>query len=322
MPDFTIHLDDPQDAIENLRRAGGMGLAAQIEAQLPTAPVEEPTEFGSIVAARVDAHWEQVQWHVSPMNGKHYWESEFGAVGLWSELRDVEVLRVGIGEPAPSADGVVLSTLKLAEIRMFGTVDGDLLSDESELPVGELRRLLWTEDADGITPWENDAGLPAPSPAEAVEADEDTCICSGRILPFPEIDPECPEHGTKPEPSPVQVEAEPLVVGDRILSDDEQSSVPADYFRVDPALAEDPIEALVQAFVADWFWPGTTKPDGLSTRLDRFAARVRQVAGQQALTEAAAAARKEAADSRTNNGRSESEGLADWLDEYAKTVAS
>jgi hypothetical protein len=42
----------------------------------------------------------------------------------------------------------------------------------------------------------------------------------------------------------------------------------------------------------------------------------------EALTEAAAAARQEAADSRTNNGRSESEGLADWLDEYAKTVAS
>lgn len=42
----------------------------------------------------------------------------------------------------------------------------------------------------------------------------------------------------------------------------------------------------------------------------------------EALTEAAAAARQEAADSRTNNGRCESEGLADWLDEYAKTVAS
>jgi hypothetical protein len=207
----TVHLRWNEHAIrravEVLRAAHLDIMAADVEAQLPKASVEEPTEFGSVVAASVAGRPAPVKWHMSPMNGKHYWESEFAAVELWSELRDVDVLRVGIGEPASE---VAASALKLAEIRMFGTVDGDLLSDESELPVGELRRLLWTADADDITPWEIDGGLPAPSAAEAVEADKDgfcSCYPDGAAT-------DCGIQSHRefaarlaPEPSPVQVEA-------------------------------------------------------------------------------------------------------------------
>jgi hypothetical protein len=262
MPEFTIHLDDPQDAIENLRRAGGMGLAAQIEAQMPKAPVDEPTGDAIVL---LTTHW--------PPFIK---EDE----GPWTTHDGFE----------------------------FGTWD-ELLA---YFPRGEF--IVYRRE-------------PAPSAAEAVEADEDTCICSGRILPFSEIDPECPEHGTKPEPSPVQVEAGPVAD----LAGALRQTIDEARTRRLAAEAHDPIEAMVDAFWDEAEKAGKETPDGralvltrtfLDDLVEQVAARVLEVGGQRALTKAAAAARKEAADSRTNNGRCESEGLADWLDEYAKTVAS
>jgi hypothetical protein len=60
--------------------------------------IEEPTAFGSILRASCEPGLRGVFWQKSPMHGKHYWESTGGALALWSELTDVEVLRVGIGE--------------------------------------------------------------------------------------------------------------------------------------------------------------------------------------------------------------------------------
>lgn len=71
-------------------------VADELRGQLKPA-VEEPQEFASVV--RATSHGEPMLWQKTPMHGKHYWESETGAVEVWSELTDVEVLRVGVGEP-------------------------------------------------------------------------------------------------------------------------------------------------------------------------------------------------------------------------------
>lgn len=72
-------------------------LADSIEEQVK-AVVEEPTEFGSLVRAGRSGS-DRVLWHPTTFHGKHYWMSETGVVEVWSELTDVEVLRVGLGEP-------------------------------------------------------------------------------------------------------------------------------------------------------------------------------------------------------------------------------
>lgn len=85
-------------AAEVLRAANLQLMAEDIEAQLPPA-VDEPLAFGSLIRAgspRVTA----ILWQKAPdRRGQHYWESEMGDVEVWSELTDVEVLRVGLGEP-------------------------------------------------------------------------------------------------------------------------------------------------------------------------------------------------------------------------------
>jgi hypothetical protein len=65
-----------------------------------TAAIEEPEGFGSIVRAVCLGGSERQLWQRSYGDGKHYWESETGVVDVWSDLTHVEVLRVGIGEPA------------------------------------------------------------------------------------------------------------------------------------------------------------------------------------------------------------------------------
>lgn len=57
----------------------------------------EPTEYGSIILARSDEREQRVRW-MSPTS-EPGWYSEFGAfVGGYQMLRDVEVLRIGVGE--------------------------------------------------------------------------------------------------------------------------------------------------------------------------------------------------------------------------------
>ena len=73
-------------------------LADSIEEQVKPA-VEEPKEFGSIVRAVCLGGTDPQLWQRSYGDGKHYWESETGVVDVWSDLTDVEVLRVGLGEP-------------------------------------------------------------------------------------------------------------------------------------------------------------------------------------------------------------------------------
>lgn len=78
--------------------------ADSIEEQVkPTVP--EPDQFGSIVRATCGPGLVGILWQHSPMQGKHYWESETGAVEVWPELTDVEVLRIGVGE---ADDGAAL----------------------------------------------------------------------------------------------------------------------------------------------------------------------------------------------------------------------
>jgi len=72
-------------------------LADSIEEQMVKLAVAEPQEFGSLVRARSFGPLSML-WQRSPVNGKHYWESDTGAVEVWSALTDVEVLRVGIGD--------------------------------------------------------------------------------------------------------------------------------------------------------------------------------------------------------------------------------
>lgn len=69
-----------------------------IEAQIPKSKPDEPTGFGSVVRA-TSPHGRTFLWQKTPNAGKHYWEAEDGTVEVWSELTDVEVLRVGVGEP-------------------------------------------------------------------------------------------------------------------------------------------------------------------------------------------------------------------------------
>jgi hypothetical protein len=85
-----------QAAADALRAAGLRLMAEDIERQVKPA-VEEPTAFGSIVRANCAPGLRGVFWQKAPIQRKHYWESTGGAVALWSELTNVEVLRVGIG---------------------------------------------------------------------------------------------------------------------------------------------------------------------------------------------------------------------------------
>lgn len=74
------------------RGDGRHWVANQIEAQIPPA-VEEPTEFGSMV--RAGSPWsDRVLW----VRSVNYWFSETYRRASFSELTDVEVLRVGVGE--------------------------------------------------------------------------------------------------------------------------------------------------------------------------------------------------------------------------------
>jgi hypothetical protein len=77
--------------------------ADSIEEQLKPV-IEEPTEFGSIVRAGSpqDAPATEFDlWTPTPRR-KHYWMSQSGLCEVWSELTDVEVLRVGIGDALPT----------------------------------------------------------------------------------------------------------------------------------------------------------------------------------------------------------------------------
>lgn len=109
MPEITLKLDDPSLFAEQLKHAAehwddgratpiGQALhmaAFQIREQVKPA-VDEPTEFGSVISATCGG--ERMRWQQAQDVGYHYWRSITGVVEVWSELTDVEVLRVGIGE--------------------------------------------------------------------------------------------------------------------------------------------------------------------------------------------------------------------------------
>ena len=74
-------------------------LRDQLRAQVKP-PIDEPEAFGSLVHARERYNNAPLLlWQKCPERGKHYWMSETGAVEVWSELTDVEVLRVGLEAP-------------------------------------------------------------------------------------------------------------------------------------------------------------------------------------------------------------------------------
>lgn len=86
------------DEINPYERPTVERICAQIEEQLPKSAVEEPEEFGSLIRATCGPDLVGVLWQKCPEKGKHYWEAETGAVDVWSELTDIGVLRVGVGE--------------------------------------------------------------------------------------------------------------------------------------------------------------------------------------------------------------------------------
>lgn len=112
MTEIKLTLDDPAKTAALLKdaaaAAGSDGcnhtagmharwLADQIEGQVKPS-VEEPEAFGSIVRAVCLGGTEPQLWQRSYGDGKHYWESATGVFDVWSDLTDVEVLRVGLGE--------------------------------------------------------------------------------------------------------------------------------------------------------------------------------------------------------------------------------
>lgn len=112
MTEITITLDDPARTVSLLKDTATYcnsdagvhthWLAEHIEARIPK-PVDEPREFGSIVRATCGPDLIGIMWQYAPARGRHYWASETGTVGVWRDLTDVEVLRVGIGEPSGDA---------------------------------------------------------------------------------------------------------------------------------------------------------------------------------------------------------------------------
>lgn len=86
--DFAI-----RGAVHALRMAHLDTMADDMEAQLKPA-VEEPQEFGSLIRAPWSG--KSLLWAKTARNS---WWSESGIATTWSELTDVEVLRVGIGQP-------------------------------------------------------------------------------------------------------------------------------------------------------------------------------------------------------------------------------
>lgn len=88
------------------------GLAYSIEEQLKPV-IDEPTEFGSMVQARwIEApdYIEPLPWVYTPWQGEHRWRSGDGLTAVWSDLSDVEVLRIGAGEESAFDDSSDYST--------------------------------------------------------------------------------------------------------------------------------------------------------------------------------------------------------------------
>lgn len=84
---------DYSDAMKRLA-----SLADSIEEQVKPV-IEEPTAFGSVVRAiSGEVSVGGTLWQMATGHGAHYWEDEHGCVEVWSELTDVEVLRVGLGQ--------------------------------------------------------------------------------------------------------------------------------------------------------------------------------------------------------------------------------
>lgn len=92
---WVAALRDLHDQIDGASVSPLSQLADMIEEQVKPA-IEEPTKFGSIVSAPLDG--ERVLWTPNPRVGAHYWISATGFSEVWSELTDVEVLRVGLGD--------------------------------------------------------------------------------------------------------------------------------------------------------------------------------------------------------------------------------
>lgn len=117
MSEIKLTLEDPELFAKQLTHAAkhwddgratpiGMALhmaAHQIEEQLPKPPIEEPTEFGSVIRARMGEREPLELWQRH--GGGIAWISESGAyVGGFSMLRDAVVLRVGLGQMLTGED--------------------------------------------------------------------------------------------------------------------------------------------------------------------------------------------------------------------------
>lgn len=124
--ELTLKVGSPHLLRDHLRRAAemaGLGTnvwntltdaAEQIEKQVKPA-IEEPKEFGSIVRAISGPSVYGTLWQMAPGHGEHYWQDAHGCVEVWSELTDVEVLRVGLG-PEPLAERDPLNEQEVRDV--------------------------------------------------------------------------------------------------------------------------------------------------------------------------------------------------------------
>lgn len=110
-------------------------VAEEIREQIPKPVIEEPLEFGSLIRAEAPHHYRAL-WTPSPTSGDHYWMSEKGYVEVWSELTDVEVLRVGLHDPDPNSydDGVLEGKREMNTAihgRVISLLEGTLLKERA-----------------------------------------------------------------------------------------------------------------------------------------------------------------------------------------------
>jgi hypothetical protein len=79
------------------------------------------------------AHGKEPQlWQRSYGDGKHYWESEHGVIEVWSDLTDIEVLRVGLGDTAAFIEGFREGQREMntkIHVRVSSLLEGSLLPE-------------------------------------------------------------------------------------------------------------------------------------------------------------------------------------------------
>lgn len=147
---FKIATQEPERLLTALRETLGANsrVARQVAEQMPIPAVAEPAEFGSVIRARMDEVEPLELWQRH--GGGTAWISESGAyVGGFSMLRDVVVLRVGLGgtNTIKAADALAVQI----DIIIRDTIDDTIMdsarsTDHAHKAYRRVRELLASAD--------------------------------------------------------------------------------------------------------------------------------------------------------------------------------